>query len=310
MKILITGAGGMLGSDLVSQLASDHQLVGIGRGGDPHLGIPFHIYNLTSKNSTQELIDREKPEVVLHAAAMTDVDGCENDRREAIANNFEATRNVAEASNRVKALLIFFSTDFVFDGRKSEPYLEEDPPHPINVYGESKLLAERYLFVQSKRFLIVRSAWLFGKQGDNFPKKVLRRIETGKTIQIVSDQMGNPTFTKDLAKGVSEMIRLTARPGTTRINQIYHMVNEGAVSRFDFACEILKRRNLPLSMLQPVLSEAVHHTAERPKNSALSTLKLMKAFGIRLRRWEEGLGEYLRDASLADPALSPERSEI
>ncbi len=293
MKILITGAGGMLGSDLASRLAGHYELVGVGRTPSPHLEIPFHVANLQKIGPVQELLEKERPEIILHAAAMTDVDGCETDRREALLSNFEATRNLAEIANQSQSLIIFFSTDFVFDGTQSEPYREEDIPHPLSVYGETKLLAERCLFLRAKRFIIVRTSWLFGKHGENFPAKILRKAETGKEIRVVSDQFGNPTYTGDLAEAAGELLKVLSEGNKTIENQIYHLANEGTVSRYEFAKAILKMKNCPLNLLVPVSSEEVTYPAVRPKNSALSTEKAKRLLKIRIRHWEEGLKHFL-----------------
>ena len=288
----------MHGTDLAAHLASKHSLVGIGRNPAPHLEIPFQRGDLTELRLVHELISDQKPEVILHAAAMTDVDRCETNRREALTGNLEVTRNVTEAANRAGALLIFFSTDFVFDGSKSDPYGEEDVPRPVNVYGETKFLAERYVLLRARRFLILRTSWLFGRQGNNFPRKVLRQAEEGKTLQVVSDQFGNPTYTGDLAEAVGQIVGFASRQASGHENQIYHVANEGVVSRYEFARSILKKRNYPPNLILPVESkEAPRRPALRPRNSALWTEKLKTHFGIELRPWEAALESYLEEDS-------------
>jgi dTDP-4-dehydrorhamnose reductase len=307
MKILITGAGGMLGSDLVGALAGKHVLTGVGRRPAPHLGIPFHLGDLGRSRVAADLIEKERPEVVLHAAAMTDVDRCETERREALLCNFEATANVCEAVNRTGALLILFSTDFVFDGAKSGPYEEDDIPHPISVYGESKHLAERYLLMKGKRFLIVRSSWLFGKQGNNFPRKILQQAEAGKTLEVVSDQFGSPTYTVDLAQATSQIVERIGKAGEPSGNQIYHITNEGIVSRYEWARMILEKKHFPVSLVKPVTSEVSPRPAARPRNSALSNEKVKTRFGIELRSWQEALEAYFQeDSTLPNPGVSCE----
>ena len=305
MKILITGAGGMLGSDLAVRLSSQHQLAGIGRRSAPHLRIPYKMGNLANPKIASDFIQAERPEIILHAAAMTDVDGCETDRRQALLCNFEATRNVTESGNQLGALILFFSTDFVFDGTKPSPYQEEDTPHPINVYGETKLLAEQFLLSRGKRFLILRTAWLFGRHGNNFPKKILKQIETGKPFPVISDQFGNPTFTGDLAAGVEKLIEALPRTEKRYENQIYHIANEGAVSRYEFARSILRKKNYSLDQISPIGGGAFPRPARRPQNSALSCEKLKMRFGIQLPHWEQGLDSYLQEEVSAQPSASP-----
>lgn len=295
----------MLGSDLAFRLSSRYELIGIGRRPAPHLRIPYKVGNLANQKVASDFIQAERPEVILHAAAMTDVDACETDRRLALLCNFEATRNVTEAGNRVGALVVLFSTDFVFDGSKPTSYQEEDIPRPLNVYGETKLLAERLLLFQGKRFLILRTAWLFGKNGNNFPKKILKQIETEQSFSVISDQFGNPTFTGDLAEAVGKLMEALLQSGQSSENQIYHMVNEGTVSRYEFARTILKKKNCPPDLLRPVASEAFPRPARRPKNSALSCEKLKSRFGIQLPHWEEGLQTYLEEEASAQPTPLP-----
>lgn len=285
----------MLGTELVSQLGSKHDLVGVGRRPAGHLKIAFHVENVADFQGMRRLVQAERPRIVLHAAAMTEVDPCESDRKQALTDNFESTRCVTETANAVGALVVYFSTDFVFDGKKSKPYTEEDIPRPLSVYGETKLLGERYLRLRGKRFFILRASWLFGKHGDDFPKKVLRQAEAGRSFRMVTDQVGNPTFSRDLAEAVAKMIDVLRERGEGKENQIYHMANQGSVSRFELAKFILKRKNYPVELVQPILSDEVLRPAGRPKNSCLSTDKLKKDFGIQLRSWQEAMEAYLQD---------------
>lgn len=304
MKILVTGAGGMLGTDLASVLCEKHQVAGGGRRPAPHLKVPYQVIDFTNAAKTAEWFEKEKPEVVLHAAAMTEVDLCETKRQEALAGNLETTRSVTEAGNQMGALVFFFSTDFVFDGAKEGPYTEDDPPCPVNVYGESKLLAERYLLLRGKRFFILRTSWLYGKEGDNFPKKVLRQAEAGKAFRMVSDQYGNPTYSRDLAGAVSQMLQVLGT-GKKRENQIYHAANAGSVSRYELALSVLKKRKLAADLVTPVSGTEVRFPARRPRNSVLSTEKLKSDFGIQLRGWEEALTAYLKETEPVGAAGGP-----
>lgn len=293
MKILITGAGGMLGSDLVHRLADKHQLVGMGRRPAPHLKILFQMGDLSRPSVASDWVQSERPEIILHAAAVTDVDRCESNRTEALHGNFEATRYVAEAANRVGALVVFFSTDFVFDGIKPTPYSEDDSPHPINVYGETKLLAERYLLLRGRRFIILRTSWTFGQHGNNFPKKILKQAERGQPLEVISDQFGNPTFTADIAEAVERIIEAVAGKGRSSENQIFHVANEGLVSRYEFARNVLHLRNYSDTLVVRATEETIRRPARRPRNSALSTDKIKIHFGIHLRPWQEALRAYL-----------------
>ena len=285
----------MLGTELASRLAPKYEVVGAGRTPASHLGIPFQTGDVSQAETVRNLFRSILPEIVLHAAAMTDVDRCEVERKEALRANFEATRLVTDTANQLKALVIFFSTDYVFDGTKRGPYVETDTPCPLNVYGETKLLAERYLLVRAKRFLILRTSWTFGKRGNNFPKKVLKQAEAGKTIPVLSDQIGSPTFTGDLAQGVAEMIECLPQAGGKSENQIYHIANEGRVSRYEFARAVLKKRNYPVNLVVPAAGEQVSRLARRPQNSVMSTAKIKRCFGVRLRSWDAALDAYLQE---------------
>lgn len=295
MKILITGAGGMLGSDLVAALGSRYEVLGVGKKAAPHLNIPYRVCDLSVPGAAQQIINKERPEVVFHAAAMTEVDLCETHQKDALACNFEATRHVVEGSNHANALLLFFSTDFVFDGTKSGPYEEKDPPRPLCVYGSTKFLAERYIGIRSKHFFVLRTSWLFGSRGNNFPKKILKQAETGSAIPVVSDQTGTPTYTKDLAEAASQIMeRGLQKEGGPR-NQIYHLTNQGATSRYEVARFILQKRNLPDNLLAPISHEKLTAPAKRPKNSSLSNEKIARDFGIRLRSWQDAMEAYLQE---------------
>lgn len=285
----------MLGTDLASRLAPHHEVVGVGRHRAPHLRIPFHVFSLTHAKAFTDLVETEKPDAILHAAAMTDVDGCEANRSEALAHNLDVTRNVTEACRRKGCLMVFFSTDFVFDGTKEAPYVEEDTPHPVSVYGETKFLAERYLLLRGRKFLILRASWLFGRHGNNFPAKILKQAEMGEPFEVVSDQFGNPTYTADVAEAVERILEVLPARGKASENQIFHLVNEGSVSRFEFARTVLKKRNLALDLIKPIPSVQLDRAAKRPLNSVLSAEKLQTHFGIRLRHWEEALEAHLQD---------------
>lgn len=298
MKILITGAGGMLGSDLVSRLFAKHEVLGVGRKPAPHLPAAFRQADLSLPEAAEEIVRSFRPEVILHSAAMTDVDRCESHRGEALRGNLEVTRNLTDSANRAGSVLVFFSTDFVFDGKQPRPYTEEDAPKPLNVYGESKLLAERYVLAQANRFMILRTAWTFGCHGNNFPRKVLERAEHGKAVSVIENQVGNPTSTEDVAEAVSQILDWMVREGRSNENQIFHVTNRGNVTRVDFARQILKEKGFAENLVLPVPKSQVKRRAERPDNSTLSTEKLKQRFGIELRPWREALIDYLSEISV------------
>ncbi len=298
MKILITGAGGMLGSDLAARLGPKHDVLGAGRDPAPHLKISFQTGDLSHFECAKKLVNSFQPEMILHSAAMTDVDHCETDRKAALRDNFEMTQHMTNLAKQFKAFLIFFSTDYVFDGERSEPYKETDMPRPLSIYGESKLLAERYVILRGKHFLILRTAWTFGKNGNNFPKKILQQAQAGKEVKVLSDQWGSPTFTGHLADGVVQILERLPKAGKACENQIYHIANQGKVSRFDFAKAIVKKWGYPESLVESTSGDGFVLRAMRPKNSVFSTEKLKVNFGIQMPGWEEGLAAYYNEESV------------
>lgn len=297
MKVLITGAGGMLGSDLVQELKSHCSLVGVGLSPKPHLAIPFYVEDLARRGEISNLFQRENPEVVFHLAAMTDVDGCEKGRYEAFEKNLEATKGVAEASEATDALLIFVSTDYVFDGQKRGEYTEEDPPHPLNVYGETKLLAENYLLRHSKRTVIFRTSWLYGFYGRSFPRTLLQQARTQKRFCIVGDQYGRPTYTRDLAKIFTHLLLKERAKLEQAAGEIFHVAGEEPCSWAEFARGIFRTARLEGVAIEEILSTELNRPALRPKNSILSTKKFEETFGLKVRGWKQALPGFLSELS-------------
>ncbi len=299
MKILVTGANGMLGKDLITELGNEFDVYGFMRGRDPRPR--FYQCDITNRNSTIKGIERVNPQVVIHAAAMTDVDACENDRQSATRVNFEGTKNVVDGCRHVKAMCIYISTDFVFNGEQRDPYRETQLPHPINVYGESKLLGEFYVRDQSLRYLILRTSWLFGKNGRNFMSKILERAQESSELYVVNDQKGSPTYTKDLANGIHSILKYIRENGPSEkstLNAIYHVSNRGVATRFEVARELLKQAHLEQVKINPMESLELKNIVKRPQNSALDNSRFEKTFGISLRPWQEAISDYLKEIPL------------
>ena len=288
----------MLGSDLAEKFQSAFPTVGIGRSVHPHLTIPYSLCDLTKKELTQQLIQREKPQIVFHAAAMTDVDRCQQRRYDALQNNLEATKNVTDACNRAGALLVFFSTDYVYDGEKQGEYLEDDPPNPRSVYGETKYLAERYIEQRSNRYVIFRTCWLFGFNGRSFPRTIWERAPKQPAFQVVSDQVGRPTYTRDIASALFDLFKKDSTTLEKVSGQIFHLANEGSVSWADFARFILQFTPFEKVPVESISSEQLSRTAPRPLNSVLSLNKLHATFGMTLRPWKEAAAEFLQELKL------------
>lgn len=224
-------------------------------------------------------------DAVVHAAAMTDVDRCESEPERALAVNQDATRIVAELARERGALFAYVSTDYVFDGTKRRPYLEEDPVGPINAYGRSKLEGERAAAASGAKSLVVRTSWLFGPGGKNFVDTIASKLERGESLRVVDDQKGSPTYTRDLAHA----IELLLRRGATGV---VHATNSGSTTWYGLAREIARvlGSDAPIA---PLATEEFPRPAPRPRYSVLSGARFRAWTGENLRPWEEAVGHYL-----------------
>jgi dTDP-4-dehydrorhamnose reductase len=275
VKIALAGSDGMLGSDIV-KVFSDVELV----------PLTMHDFDITDLNATLSAIRDIKPDCFIHSAAYTDVDGCELDPDKAIMVNGLGTRNIAMACEEVKSSLLYISTDYVFDGTSKQPYDEWDTTGPINQYGHSKLLGERFVMSLTKRFYIVRTSWLYGRSGKNFVDTISRLLSEKDEISIVNDQTGSPTFTGDLALKIKELIG--------KGYGIYHITNSEHCTWYDFAVEIACLRNSKTA-IKPITSEAFDRPARRPAFSVLNNSMLRLEGMGEMRDWKAALKEYLSD---------------
>jgi dTDP-4-dehydrorhamnose reductase len=279
MRILVTGAKGMLGRDLVKILSGRFDVA----------GIDIEEADITRVEGIRLAVRDRDPEFIVHAAAYTDVDGCETDSDAAFRVNAIGTRNVARCAAERDIPILYISTDFVFNGEKSTPYREYDPTGPINEYGYSKQAGEEFVRFLHDKFYIVRTAWLFGRHGRNFVDTILRGFPRNGVMRVVNDQVGSPTYTRDLSETIAELISRGAGYG------IYHITNGGSCSWYDFAARILDiadRRDVTLEAISTVESGRV---ALRPANSVLEN-RALRIEGIKpLRPWEEALADYLRN---------------
>ncbi|MEO0075416.1 MAG: dTDP-4-dehydrorhamnose reductase [candidate division WOR-3 bacterium] len=277
MRILVTGARGMLGTDLCV-LLKQKQISPI------ELDLPK--FDITNINQAINTIKQHKPEIIIHLAAFTDVDRAEENKADAYAVNTQGTWAVALAAQECKAKLLYISTDYVFDGSKNKPYHENDQPNPINYYGLTKLLGERAITQHLKQYYIVRTAWLFGKNGNNFVKTIIKLAQEKDDLEVVNDQIGSPTYTKDLSQAIYNLIQ-TDKYG------IYHITNAGYCSWYEFACEIIKQAELN-TQITPVSSDKINRKAKRPAYSVLDNHKYEQTCQDKLRSWQEALRYYLR----------------
>ena len=281
----------MLGRALCEELADKHEVVGLDvvklKAQSSKLK-GFVDCDITDREKTIAEIASRRPDIIIHAAAYTDVDSCEQDPEEAHRVNAYGTETIALACQSCQAFLCYISTDFVFDGKKKTAYIEEDQPNPINIYGKSKLEGEKYVQSILKKFIIVRSSWLFGKGGRNFVDIFLKRVQSEKRLEVVNDQFGSPTCVKDLARAINRLIG-----STERLSDIYHITNSGSCSWYEFAKEILRVKGVKKVVLEPATSERINRPARRPKMSILENRRYQEDTGEKLRHWEEALREYL-----------------
>ncbi len=292
-KILITGAGGMLGTDLGNGLSPDFEVVGLERRPVTHLTVPYDICDLTQARKTRDAILSHRPEVIFHTAAMTDVDYCEEHHDEALANNVTATENVVNAANEIDAPVIFYSTDYVFDGQKKGEYAETDTPNPLSFYGKTKRMGEECVLQTAKRAHIFRITWLFGVWGRCFPKAILRQAAEVKQMNVVDDQTGRPTWSWDVAQAMRQLL-LNKKDLVTKAGaEIYHLGNSGKVHWADYARFILKESGLESVKVKDIPSSELKRPAPRPANSVLSLKKSSEVLGIKLRSWEDATLEFL-----------------
>ncbi|HMF91678.1 MAG TPA: dTDP-4-dehydrorhamnose reductase [Candidatus Angelobacter sp.] len=273
MRVLVIGATGLLGKVLLEQWDGD-ELTGAGSR-DADVRHPEEL---------KRLFARCRPEWTVLAAAYTDVDGCEKDPERAHQVNSIGAVNVAREARETQSKLLFLSTDYVFDGKKNTPYEPEDAIDPLNVYGRSKAEAEKQICAIVPDCCIVRTSWLFGVHGRCFPNTILELAQTRNHLNVVADQTGCPTFNRDLAGAIIQLVRANAQG-------IVYVTNRGACSWYEFACEILGAAGRSDVTVSSSRTEDVPRPATRPKYSVLSGAGLEK-FGLRMRPWQEALRDY------------------
>ncbi len=281
MKILLTGHKGQLGRTLLPLLGS-HEVYG--------LDLPEH--DITDRSALIAVVQDFHPDLIMHPAALTDVDGCARDPALAYRVNGMGTQNVALAAAAVGAELLYVSTNEVFDGCATEPYHEWAATNPINAYGRSKLAGEWYTQHLLTRFYIVRTAWLYAAGGRNFPHRIIRLAdEHAGGLNVVTDEVGNPTYVVDLARALVALIE-------THAYGVYHLVNDGAVSRYEFAAEILRLSGRAHIPLRPIKAAEYRRASTPPLYTPLSN-NAAAALGICLRLWSEALAEFLQETGYA-----------
>jgi len=280
MLILVTGITGQLGYEVLNCLQ---------KRGIPCIGAGRKEFELTDRASTEKFLMRTKPDAIIHCAAYTNVNLAESEVTLCRAVNVEATRNLAMAASVLNAKMLFISTEYVFPGEGEGYYETTDATRPLNVYGASKRDAELVLMELLKRYFIVRISCGFGKNGNNFIKTMLKFGREREEIRVVRDQIGSPTYMKDLAELLCDMI-VTEKYG------IYHATNEGVCSFAELAQEVMQRAGLSAKII-PIASHEYPSPAVRPKNSRLSKASLDRAGFCRLPEWRDALERYLSEIS-------------
>jgi dTDP-4-dehydrorhamnose reductase len=300
MRVLITGGQGQLGRELQRALRLPRESEGqpsgwLGAGLKPGprgisgthvLALDLPELDVTDADAVGRAFDQAKPDLVIHAAALTDTSLCEEDPALAMRVNAEGSLHVAEACRRVDAAMVYVSTNEVFDGPpRREPYAESDEPRPINAYGRSKLEGERLVRGTLPRCYVVRTAWLYAEGGNNFPAKILRAAEDRRELSVVTDEVATPTWARDLAQAI---IRLAGQPayGT------YHLTNDGYCSRFRWAAEVLRLAGRADVMLRATTMAEYASGPPKPPFTALRN-EAAARLGITLRPWEDALGKYM-----------------
>jgi dTDP-4-dehydrorhamnose reductase len=282
-KILVIGAKGMLGRDLVETLR-------VSFPEDEITGWDLEEIDIEGEKSTVTQIRNLEPGIIVHLAAYTDVDGCELNEKKAFAVNAEGTKHVTLGAAACGAKVVTLSTDYVFDGKKGRPYVEQDRPNPLNVYGRSKWKGEQYVRELVKDALIVRTQWLYGKHGRNFVASILRQAREKDVLSVVNDQVGSPTYTLDLSRAIALLIERKA-------SGIFHVANRNSCTWYHYARTILELSGIEGVKVVPISSEELAYPAVRPAYSVLDTEKLKRETGLTLRPWVEALRDYLSSDS-------------
>jgi dTDP-4-dehydrorhamnose reductase len=277
MKILVTGYTGQLGYDVVREgLVYGFEMIGIGS----------KDLDITNEHAVFKFVQKTNPDAIIHCAAYTAVDRAEDDKENCWNVNVEGTKNLAAAAKEVNAKFMYISTDYVFNGEGEFPFVETDEPNPIGYYGMTKLEGEKVVQSFLKEWFIVRISWVFGLNGNNFVKTMLRLAETRSELNVVGDQVGSPTNTFDLSHLLLDMIQ-SDQYG------IYHATNEGFCSWSEFANEIFRLADKNVQV-HPISTEEYPTRAVRPKNSRMSKQKLMDKGFKPLPKWEDSLAEFIR----------------
>lgn len=278
MRVLVTGVKGQLGYDVMNELS---------KRGIEGIGVDVEEMDITDAAACQSVIAQAEPDAVIHCAAYTAVDAAEDNMEVCRRVNAEGTRNIAKVCAKLDIKMMYISTDYVFNGTGERPWEPDDHREPLNVYGLTKYEGEIAVEQNLQKYFIVRIAWVFGVNGKNFIKTMLRLGKERGAVSVVDDQVGSPTYTYDLARLLVDMIQ-TEKYGR------YHATNEGLCSWYEFACEIFRQAGMDEVQVSPVSSDQFPAKAKRPFNSRMSKEKLSENGFERLPSWQDALGRYLK----------------
>ena len=286
MRIVLFGKNGQVGWELQQLLPKFGNLTSLGR----------EDLDVSNIQALQNILDHIKPHLIINASAYTNVDRAEKESTLAMKVNAKSPGVMAETANKLKAIFIHYSTDYVFDGNHNIPYTEDEKPNPLNIYGKSKLEGEKNIARAGGAYLILRTSWVYSMRGNTFVNKVLSWARTNKTLKIVNDQFSNPTWASALAEATSLLLSQNSDNLYQTIfdkRGTYHLAGSGYTSRFEWANQILanasNRTDLLVQAIEPVSSEEFPFPAQRPLFSALDCSKFEKTFGIRLPDWKKSL---------------------
>lgn len=278
MKVLVTGVTGQLGYDVARELEKRHI---------EYKGTGSREMDISDAEAVKRVITAYHPDAIIHCAAYTAVDKAEDDYGRAMDVNAKGTLAIAKAAKEIDAKMLYISTDYVFNGHGTEPFTVDAATAPLNVYGLTKLFGEEAVQMELSKYFIVRISWVFGKNGNNFIKTMLRLGQTHEELTVVSDQWGSPTYTADLAPLLCDMINTDAYG-------IYHATNEGITNWAEFAAYIMEQTHLPCKV-RPIPSSDYPTKAVRPLNSRLDKSSLDKAGFSKLPDWKDALRRYLKE---------------
>ncbi|MGQ9706487.1 MAG: dTDP-4-dehydrorhamnose reductase [bacterium] len=281
-KILITGAKGMLGREILPILSSRDCDV---------ICVDVEDFDLTKEDEVKDFIISKRPEIIIHAGAYTNVNDAEKNPHLSHSVNVHGTRYIVSSAEKIGADIVYISTDFIFDGEKESAYIETDKPNPINVYGRTKYLGELEVVSYSGNWLIIRSAWLFGASSKCFPVRIYNRAITNGYLKLVIDEIGSPTYTKDLAMAIANLINVNAKG-------VFHFVNSGRASRYDIAVKTLEYFGLNDVKIYKIMADEFETIVKRPRMTVLDISKYVKLIE-RPRSWEKALYSFFNDYDIS-----------